>query len=89
MFTNIVTHFTSLGSTPMITAITSLFVGVFGIIVWALRLEGRVNTVEKLSDQKSADLDKFLTAQFDDVKGRLDRIENAIIQHTASYNRKG
>jgi hypothetical protein len=50
-----------------------------GIIAWAFRLEGRVNTQERLQEQKHSDLKEFITTlmevKFSSVNQRLDRIE--------------
>jgi hypothetical protein len=47
-------------------------------IVWSIRLEGRVNTTERLSDQRFSDLEKLLNAKFDAVGDRLERIERTL-----------
>lgn len=63
----------------------------FGIVVWALRLEGRVNTGE----QRFNDLKELINTKFDGVNekfeaqsSRFDRIENAIISHSKSYRKE-
>ena len=46
----------------------------FGVIVWALRLEGRINT----ADQKYLDLKELINTKFDSVSDRLERIERSL-----------
>jgi hypothetical protein len=49
---------------------------VVGVIVWGIRLEGRVNTLQALREQSSADLEKLLDVKFQGIVERLTRIEN-------------
>lgn len=52
----------------------SLFVGAVGIIVWAIRVEGRVNAVDKALFA----FDKLIEERDERVKERLTRIEAKI-----------
>lgn len=45
-----------------------------GVIVWAIRLEGRVNT----SDQKHSDLKELINAKFEGLDKRLERMERIL-----------
>ena len=47
---------------------------IVGIIVWAVRLEGRINT----ADQKHLDLKELIEAKFEGLDNRLERIERAL-----------
>lgn len=51
-----------------------LGMSVCGVLVWALRLEGRVN----LADQKYVDLLRLIDSKFDAVNDRLDRIDRSV-----------
>ncbi len=55
------------------------------VVAWAFRLEGRVNTAEKLNEQqevlrdgKHADLKELINTKFDAQDKRLERIERAL-----------
>ena len=45
-----------------------------GVIIWALRLEGRVNE----QDIKHASLKELIETKFDNMDDRLERIERAL-----------
>lgn len=49
-------------------------VSVFGITVWSIRLEGRVNAQEQRYD----DLKELINARFDASDNRLTRIEHSM-----------
>lgn len=50
-----------------------------GVIVWALRLEGRVNTQAKSNEQFQESITAALKSEFTALDTRLGRIETAII----------
>lgn len=50
---------------------------VFGVLVWAIRLEGRVN----MSDQKDLALKELIDSKFDAINDRLDRIDRSLNGH--------
>lgn len=52
-----------------------------GTIVWAIRLEAKVNTQERLQTQKHQDLKELINVRFDAIGNRLDRIEKALNGH--------
>ena len=47
---------------------------VFGAVIWALRLEGRIDT----SEARYNDLKELINTRFDDSGNRLDRIERSM-----------
>ena len=47
---------------------------VFGITVWSIRLEGRVNNLSQRQD----DLKELINSRFDDIDARLSRIERSM-----------
>ena len=47
---------------------------VIGAVVWAVRVEGRVNTLESMHN----DLKELFDSKLDDIKDRLVRIEKSI-----------
>ena len=57
--------------------------GLLGVIVWALRLEGRVKTAEALSTER----DTRYTERDTDIKDRLVRIE-AKLDHQNNHTSK-
>ncbi len=70
---------TAIGSLLSYTPLgLSLLLGV----VWAIRLEGRVN----METQRVDDLKELINARFDGVSDRLLRIENALNGSIRKYN---
>lgn len=61
-------------SAEAIVASVTLGLQLIGIVVWGVRLEGKVNN----QDQRYGDLKELINTQFDNVNGRLDRIERAM-----------
>jgi len=55
----------------MLTLLTSWGVAVIGMTVWAVRLEGRVNTQSARQD----DLREFFGEKLEDLKKRLEQID--------------
>jgi RNase H-fold protein (predicted Holliday junction resolvase) len=51
----------------------------FGVVAWALRLEGRVNTQAQTNEQFQASIKETLESEFSALDKRLSRIEAAII----------
>lgn len=49
-----------------------------GSIIWGLRLEGRVNTIDQLEKQKSEDLKELFNTRFNAMDQRLERIERSL-----------
>jgi hypothetical protein len=49
-----------------------------GTVVWAIRLEGRVNAAEV----RATDLKELIESKFDDLDTRLDRMERSMNGHT-------
>ena len=52
----------------------SFAAAIIGGVVWAVRLEGRVNT----AIQRHEDLKELINTKFDAIEQRLDRIERAL-----------
>lgn len=68
-----------------ILAILGIVSTIMGVVAWALRLEGRINTAEKLTEtkdelymQKHNDLKELINSKFDTADNRLERIERAL-----------
>ena len=59
-------------------AYITLGISIVGAIAWAIRLEGRVNTVEKVTELKHTDLKELINTKFDSISSRLERIERAL-----------
>jgi hypothetical protein len=55
--------------------ISTVFIGG---LVWAVRLEGRVNTQETLTKSKHEDLKELITTRFDSADKRMERIERSM-----------
>lgn len=62
----------------MAAIVTTLCIFVFGQVVtglvWALRLEGKVN----VADQRGIDLKELIVVQLDSIDKRLSRIERSM-----------
>lgn len=61
-----------------ILALASVFLPVIGSVVWFVRLEGRVNTIEEVNKLRHEDLKTFINTRFDAQGERLSRIERAL-----------
>jgi hypothetical protein len=59
-----------------------------GVIAWALRLEGRVNTQDKVHEQLQESIKESLKSEFSTLDSRLSRIEAAIIGRAFNGERK-
>lgn len=57
--------------------ITFTLAALFAIVVWAVRLEGRVNGLHLMQDG----LKELLSSRFDEIDSRLDRIERSMNGH--------
>jgi hypothetical protein len=47
---------------------------VIGVVVWAFRLEGRINT----NEQRHLDLKELINTRFDALDRRLERVERTL-----------
>lgn len=65
--------------------LTQLFYYISGtlvtMVVWAIRLEGRVKTQETLTAQRHADIKELFGSKLDDIARRLSRIEVGMNGH--------
>lgn len=58
----------------MFSGLVALSVAVFGVAVWSVRQEGRINAHDQLFQER----EKQETTRFEDVKTRLARIEQKL-----------
>lgn len=63
---------------PMGSLLAWLAASAVATVIWGVRLEGRVNTQEQLTDQRFDGIKELLEAEFKSISQRLDRIERSM-----------
>ncbi len=62
----------------MLEAIVASLLAFGGAVAYIQKIEGRVTTNEKLTDEKFEALEKLINAKFDSSNRLLERIERAV-----------
>lgn len=70
----------------MYQLIAYLTVQAIAAIGWAFQLQGRVTTLEKVSEKNHDYLKELLDSRLDDIKERLERIERHVLNGKTNHD---